>query len=428
MKGRYSMNIFDIANKYIPGGVNSPVRAFKAVDLEPIFIEKSNKAYLYDINGKEYIDYICSWGPLILGHNNEEIRKSVIKACENGLSYGATTKLEVDMAKFICENIKHIDKIRMVNSGTEAVMSAIRLARGYTGKEKVIKFDGCYHGHSDSMLIQAGSGLMTEGIPDSSGVTKNCTIDTISIPYNNLDILEEVFKKYDNNIACVILEPIAANMGVVLPNEKFLNGIRQLCDTYKSLLIFDEVITGFRLGFGGASEYFNITPDLVTYGKIIGAGMPVGAYGGKKDIMDMVAPNGSVYQAGTLSGNPIAMTAGLTQLKILKENEDIYSNVSDMSKYLFENIKDIIKRNNFDCNVNYIGSLGSVFFNKERVYDYVSAKKSDTKKYATYFKNMLDKGIYIAPGQFEAMFISSEHSKDIIDKTLNIIEDSIKKI
>lgn len=422
------MNIFDIANKYIPGGVNSPVRAFKAVDLEPIFIEKSNKAYLYDINGKEYIDYICSWGPLILGHNNEEIRKSVIKACENGLSYGATTKLEVDMAKFICENIKHIDKIRMVNSGTEAVMSAIRLARGYTGKEKVIKFDGCYHGHSDSMLIQAGSGLMTEGIPDSSGVTKNCTIDTISIPYNNLDILEEVFKKYDNNIACVILEPIAANMGVVLPNEKFLNGIRQLCDTYKSLLIFDEVITGFRLGFGGASEYFNITPDLVTYGKIIGAGMPVGAYGGKKDIMDMVAPNGSVYQAGTLSGNPIAMTAGLTQLKILKENEDIYSNVSDMSKYLFENIKDIIKRNNFDCNVNYIGSLGSVFFNKERVYDYVSAKKSDTKKYATYFKNMLDKGIYIAPGQFEAMFISSEHSKDIIDKTLNIIEDSIKKI
>lgn len=422
------MNIFDIANKYIPGGVNSPVRAFKAVDLEPIFIQKANKAYLYDINGKEYIDYICSWGPLILGHNNEEIRKNVIKACENGLSYGATTKLEVDIAQFICENIKHIDKIRMVNSGTEAVMSAIRLARGYTGKEKVIKFDGCYHGHSDSMLIQAGSGLMTEGIPDSSGVTKNCTIDTISIPYNNLDILEEVFKKYDNNIACVILEPIAANMGVVLPNGKFLNGIRQLCDTYKSLLIFDEVITGFRLGFGGASEYFNITPDLVTYGKIIGAGMPVGAYGGKKDIMDMIAPNGSVYQAGTLSGNPIAMTAGLTQLKILKENEDIYSNISDMSKYLFENIKDIIKRNNFDCNVNYIGSLGSVFFNKERVYDYVSAKKSDTKKYATYFKNMLDKGIYIAPGQFEAMFISSEHSKDIIDKTLNIIEDSIKKI
>lgn len=422
------MNIFDIANKYIPGGVNSPVRAFKAVDLEPIFIEKANKAYLYDINGKEYIDYICSWGPLILGHNNEEIRKSVIKACENGLSYGATTKLEVDMAQFICENIKHIDKIRMVNSGTEAVMSAIRLARGYTSKEKVIKFDGCYHGHSDSMLIQAGSGLMTEGIPDSSGVTKNCTIDTISIPYNNLDILEEVFKKYPDNIACVILEPIAANMGVVLPNEKFLNGIRQLCDTYKSLLIFDEVITGFRLGFGGASEHFNIIPDLVTYGKIIGAGMPVGAYGGKKDIMDMIAPNGSVYQAGTLSGNPIAMTAGLTQLKILKENEHIYSNINDTSKYLFENIKDIIKRNNVDCNVNYIGSLGSIFFTKERVYDYISAKKSDIKKYAKYFKNMLDKGIYIAPAQFEAMFISSEHSKDIVDKTLNIIEDSIKKI
>ncbi len=422
------MSIFDIANKYIPGGVNSPVRAFKSVNLEPIFIEKANKAYLYDINGKEYIDYVCSWGPMILGHNNEQIRNNVIKACENGLSYGAATKLEVDMAKFICENVEHIEKIRMVNSGTEAVMSAIRLARGYTGKEKVIKFDGCYHGHSDSMLIQAGSGLMTEGIPDSSGVTKNCTIDTISIPYNNLEILEEVFKKHSDNIACVILEPVGANMGVVLPNDNFLKGIRDLCDTYKSLLIFDEVITGFRLGFGGASQYFNITPDLVTYGKIIGAGMPVGAYGGKKEIMDMIAPNGSVYQAGTLSGNPIAMTAGLTQLKILKENKNIYDNINNMSKYLFENIKDIITRNNIECSVNYIGSLGSIFFTKENVYDYISAKKSDTKKYANYFKNMLDNGIYIAPAQFEAMFISSEHNKDIIDKTLNIIEYSLKNI
>ncbi|WP_317367703.1 glutamate-1-semialdehyde 2,1-aminomutase [uncultured Tyzzerella sp.] len=422
------MSIFDTANKYIPGGVNSPVRAFKAVDLEPIFIEKANKSYLYDINGKEYIDYVCSWGPLILGHNNEEIKQNVIKACENGLSYGTATKLEVDMAQFICENITHIEKIRMVNSGTEAVMSAIRLARGYTGKDKVVKFDGCYHGHSDSMLIQAGSGLMTEGIPDSSGVTKSCTMDTISIPYNNLDILEEVFKKHSYNIACVILEPVAANMGVVLPNDAFLKGLRQLCDTYKSLLIFDEVITGFRLSFGGASEYFGITPDLVTYGKIIGAGMPVGAYGGKKEIMDMVAPNGAVYQAGTLSGNPIAMTAGLTQLKILKENESIYSNINNMSKYLFENLKYIIKRNNFDCTINYIGSLGSIFFTREKVFDYMSAKKSDTKKYAKYFKNMLDKGVYIAPAQFEAIFISNEHNKEIIDKTLNIIEDSIKNI
>ena len=422
------MSIFDIANKYIPGGVNSPVRAFKSVNLEPIFIEKANKAYLYDINGKEYIDYVCSWGPMILGHNNEQIRNNVIKACENGLSYGAATKLEVDMAKFICENVEHIEKIRMVNSGTEAVMSAIRLARGYTGKEKVIKFDGCYHGHSDSMLIQAGSGLMTEGIPDSSGVTKNCTIDTISIPYNNLEMLEEVFKKHSDNIACVILEPVGANMGVVLPNDNFLKGVRELCDTYKSLLIFDEVITGFRLGFGGASEHFNVIPDLVTYGKIIGAGMPVGAYGGKKEIMDMIAPNGAVYQAGTLSGNPIAMTAGLTQLKILKENKNIYDNINNMSKYLFENIKDIIERNNIECSVNYIGSLGSIFFTKENVYDYISAKKSDTKKYANYFKNMLDNGIYIAPAQFEAMFISSEHNKDIIDKTLNIIEYSLKNI
>ncbi len=419
------MSIFEIANKYIPGGVNSPVRAFKAVDLEPIFIDRADKAYLYDINGKEYIDYVCSWGPMILGHNNEEIRKNVIKACEKGLSYGATTKLEVDMAQFICENIEHIDKIRMVNSGTEAVMSAIRLARGYTGKEKVIKFDGCYHGHSDSMLIQAGSGLMTEGIPDSNGVTKNCAIDTISIPYNDLDTLEEVFNKHKDNIACVILEPVAANMGVVLPKDGYLKGIRELCDKHKSLLIFDEVITGFRLCFGGAAKYFNIKPDLVTYGKIIGAGMPVGAYGGKKEIMDMIAPSGSVYQAGTLSGNPIAMTAGLTQLKILKENENIYDDINNISKYFFDNINDIIKRKNLDCSINYIGSLGSLFFTKDKVTDYVLAKKSDTKKYASYFKNMLDKGVYIAPAQFEAMFISKEHNKNIIDKTLNIIEESL---
>lgn len=422
------MNIFKEANKYIPGGVNSPVRAFKAVDLEPIFIEKADKAFLYDINGKQYIDYVCSWGPMILGHNNDDVRKNVIKACENGLSYGAATKLEVDMAKFICENIKHIDKIRMVNSGTEAVMSAIRVARGYTGKDKVIKFDGCYHGHSDSMLIQAGSGLMTEGIPDSSGVTKNCTLDTISIPYNNIDMLQQVFEKHKDNIACVILEPVSANMGVVLPEQNYLKQIRQLCDEYKSVLIFDEVITGFRLGFGGAGEYFGITPDLVTYGKIIGAGMPVGAYGGKKEIMDMIAPNGSVYQAGTLSGNPIAMTAGLTQLKILKENPQIYDNINKNAKYLFENIKQIVEKNGYNYQVNYIGSLGNLFFTEEKVTNYVLAKKADTKLYAKYFKHMVDNGVYIAPAQFEAMFISNAHTLELIDKTLNVIEHSFKKL
>lgn len=422
------MKIFQEANKYIPGGVNSPVRAFKAVDLEPIFIEKADKAFLYDINGKQYIDYVCSWGPMILGHNNDEVRKNVIKACENGLSYGAATKLEVDMAKFICENIKHIDKIRMVNSGTEAVMSAIRVARGYTGKDKVIKFDGCYHGHSDSMLIQAGSGLMTEGIPDSSGVTKNCTLDTISIPYNDIDMLQQVFEKHKDNIACVILEPVSANMGVVLPEQNYLKQIRQLCDEYKSVLIFDEVITGFRLGFGGAGEYFGVTPDLVTYGKIIGAGMPVGAYGGKKEIMDMIAPSGSVYQAGTLSGNPIAMTAGLTQLKILKENPQIYDNINKNAKYLFENIKQIVAKNGYNYQVNYIGSLGNLFFTEEKVTNYVLAKKADTKLYAKYFKHMVDNGVYIAPAQFEAMFISNAHTVDLIDKTLNIIEDSFKFI
>lgn len=421
------MNLFEEAKKYIPGGVNSPVRAFKAVEREPIFIDKGDKAFIYDVDGNEYIDYVCSWGPLILGHNNAKIRESVIKACENGFSYGATTKIEVEMAKFICENIKHIEKIRMVNSGTEAVMSAIRLARGYTKKDKVIKFDGCYHGHSDSMLIQAGSGLMTEGIPDSNGVTKGCTMDTISIPYNDINALEDVFIKNKDNVACVILEPVSANMGVVLPKKDFLKNVRQLCDNYSSLLIFDEVITGFRLCFGGASEYLNIEPDLVTYGKIIGAGMPVGAYGGKAKIMDMVSPNGSVYQAGTLSGNPIAMTAGLTQLKILKEDKFIYTNINEMGEYLFENVKDILKRNNMNYKLNYIGSLGSLFFTNYDVTDYNSAKKSDIKKYTKYFNNMIEKGIYIAPSQFEAMFLSSEHNKQIIDKTLDAIEYSLKK-
>ncbi len=419
------MNIFEKANLYIPGGVNSPVRAFKSVGLEPIFIEKADSAYIYDINGKEYIDYICSWGPMILGHNNKSIREAVIKACENGLSYGAATKLEVDIAEFICENVEAVDKIRMVNSGTEAVMSAIRLARGYTGKDKIIKFDGCYHGHSDSMLIKAGSGLMTDGMPDSSGVAKNCAKDTISLPYNDIKSLEKAFDTYKGEIACVILEPVAANMGVVLPKEDYLQSLRKLCDENNTLLIFDEVITGFRLSFGGASEYFGIKPDLVTYGKIIGAGMPVGAYGGKKEIMDMIAPNGPVYQAGTLSGNPIAMTAGLTQLKILKENKEIYENINNMSKYMFENIKEILKRKNLDYTVNYIGSLGNIFFTNETIYNYEQAKKSDVNKYSIYFKNMLEKGVYIAPSQFEAMFISNAHSKEIVDKTLDIIENSL---
>lgn len=419
------MNIFEKANLYIPGGVNSPVRAFKSVGLEPIFIEKADSAYIYDINGKEYIDYICSWGPMILGHNNKSIREAVIKACENGLSYGAATKLEVDIAEFICENVEAVDKIRMVNSGTESVMSAIRLARGYTGKDKIIKFDGCYHGHSDSMLIKAGSGLMTDGMPDSSGVAKNCAKDTISLPYNDIKSLEKAFDTYKGEIACVILEPVAANMGVVLPKEDYLQSLRKLCDENNTLLIFDEVITGFRLSFGGASEYFGIKPDLVTYGKIIGAGMPVGAYGGKKEIMDMIAPNGPVYQAGTLSGNPIAMTAGLTQLKILKENKEIYENINNMSKYMFENIKEILKRKNLDYTVNYIGSLGNIFFTNETIYNYEQAKKSDVNKYSIYFKNMLEKGVYIAPSQFEAMFISNAHSKEIVDKTLDIIENSL---
>lgn len=414
--------LFEIANKYIPGGVNSPVRAFKAVNCTPIFIKRGNGANLYDIDDKKYIDYVGSFGPLILGHNHIQIKEALIKAAENGLSFGATTEIEVEMAKFICENVKHIEKIRMVNSGTEAVMSAIRVARGYTKKDKVIKFDGCYHGHSDSMLVRAGSGLMTEGIPDSSGVTKGCISDTISIPYNDIIILKETFEKYKNQIACVIIEPVGANMGLVLPYENYLAKIRKLCNENEALLIFDEVITGFRLGFGGACEYFNVTPDITTYGKIIGAGMPVGAYGGKNEIMSIVAPEGEVYQAGTLSGNPIAMNVGLTQLKILKEDENIYKNINKLANIYFGELRNFMKLKDINYTVNNIGSLGCLFFTQDEVTNYTQAKKSNVSEYAKYFKFMVQNGIYIAPSQFETMFFSNAHTEDDICKTLDIVK------
>ena len=373
-----SEDLFERAVKRIPGGVNSPVRAYGAIGMAPRFIERADGCYIYDVDGNKYIDYIDSWGPMILGHNFPAVRESVLKACENGLSFGCATEIEVEMAEFICEHIPHVEMVRMVNSGTEAVMSAIRAARGFTGKDKIIKFAGCYHGHSDALLVSAGSGVMTSGVPDSAGVPKGCTQDTMTAVYNDLDSVRALLEEASDQVAAVIVEAVGANMGVVPPKKGFLEGLRTLCDQYGTLLIFDEVITGFRLAFGGAAEYFGVKPDMVTYGKIIGAGMPVGAYGGRKEIMQMVSPAGPVYQAGTLSGNPIAMAAGLTQLKYLYEHQEVYKELEAKGQKLYGSMEEILKETGSPYQVNHVSSLGSIFFATEEVRDYTSAKASDT--------------------------------------------------
>lgn len=418
-----SKDLFEEALNYIPGGVNSPVRAFGSVGETPRFIKKGNGAYLYDVDENKYIDYVCSWGPMILGHNRPEILESVIKACENGLSFGAATEIEVKMANLICEIVPSIEMVRMVNSGTEAVMSAIRVARGFTGRNKIIKFNGCYHGHSDGLLVKAGSGVMTAGVPDSAGVPKGCTEDTLTADYNDLSSVKELFETQGNEIAGIIVEPVAANMGVVLPEKDFLQGLRDICDKYKALLIFDEVITGFRLAIDGAQGYFGVKPDLTTFGKIIGGGMPVGAYGGRKEVMEVVAPVGNVYQAGTLSGNPVAMAAGYTQLTLLKDHPEYYTQLEQAGEKLFGGIKEILKKKNLPYQVNYAGSLGCVFFTGEPVTDYKTAKTSDTKAFMGYFSHMLSEGIYLAPSQFEAMFLSTAHKEEEILRTLEAVED-----
>lgn len=417
-----SEELFDRAVKVIPGGVNSPVRAYGAIGIAPRFIDRADGCHIYDVDGKEYVDYIDSWGPMILGHNFPEVKESVLKACEKGLSFGCATAIEVEMAEFICDHIPHVDMVRMVNSGTEAVMSAVRVARGFTGKNKVIKFAGCYHGHSDAMLVSAGSGVMTSGVPDSAGVPKGCTEDTMLAVYNDLGSVETLFQQAEGQVAAVIVEAVGANMGVVPPSEGFLQGLRALCDRYHALLIFDEVITGFRLAFGGAAQYFGVTPDLVTYGKIIGAGMPVGAYGGRRDVMELVAPAGKVYQAGTLSGNPVAMAAGLTQLKYLYDHQEIYTELEKKGELLYGGMGKIVKEKGLNYQMNYVGSLGSLFFTGQPVVDYVSAKSSDTVAFAEYFKKMLNMGIHMAPSQFEAMFLSAAHTDEIIMETLDAVK------
>ena len=418
-----SEELFDRAVKVIPGGVNSPVRAYGAIGIAPRFIDRADGCHIYDVDGKEYVDYIDSWGPMILGHNFPEVKESVLKACEKGLSFGCATAIEVEMAEFICDHIPHVDMVRMVNSGTEAVMSAVRVARGFTGKNKIIKFAGCYHGHSDAMLVSAGSGVMTSGVPDSAGVPKGCTEDTMTAVYNDLDSVRALMEQADGQTAAVIVEAVGANMGVVPPKKGFLEGLRKLCDEYGALLIFDEVITGFRLAFGGAAEYFGVTPDLVTYGKIIGAGMPVGAYGGRREIMELVSPVGKVYQAGTLSGNPIAMSAGLTQLKYLYEHQEIYKDLEEKGKRLYGGMEKILAEKNLPYHINHVSSLGSLFFTEQEVVDYTSAKSSDTKAFSEYFKGMLAQGIHMAPSQFEAMFLSVAHTDEIIDQTLEAVRN-----
>lgn len=422
-----SEELFDRAVKVIPGGVNSPVRAYGAIGIAPRFIDRADGCHIYDVDGKEYVDYIDSWGPMILGHNFPEVKESVLKACEKGLSFGCATAIEVEMAEFICAHIPHVDMVRMVNSGTEAVMSAVRVARGFTGKNKIIKFAGCYHGHSDAMLVSAGSGVMTSGVPDSAGVPKGCTEDTMTAVYNDLDSVRALMEQADGQTAAVIVEAVGANMGVVPPKKGFLEGLRKLCDEYGALLIFDEVITGFRLAFGGAAEYFGVTPDLVTYGKIIGAGMPVGAYGGRREIMELVSPVGKVYQAGTLSGNPIAMAAGLTQLKYLYEYQEIYKDLEEKGKRLYGGMEKILAEKNLPYHINHVSSLGSLFFTEQEVVDYTSAKSSDTKAFSEYFKGMLAQGIHMAPSQFEAMFLSVAHTDEIIDQTLEAVRNYFTK-
>lgn len=418
MKEEKSKALFEEAKIWMPGGVNSPVRAYGSVGRIPRFISSAKGSKIVDADGNEYIDYVCSWGPGILGHAYPSVIEALQKACQDGLSFGAPTEKEVILAKLIHEMMPAMEMMRLVSSGTEAVMSAIRVARGYTGRDKIIKFKGCYHGHSDGLLVKAGSAALTTAVPDSAGVPADYTKNTLVAIYNNEASVEKIFEANKGQIAAVVIEPVAANMGVVLPGDGFLSFLRRITRENGALLIFDEVITGFRLGPGGASEYYGVCPDLITLGKIVGGGMPIGAYGGKREIMEMVSPLGPVYQAGTLSGNPIATTAGIETLTVLKNHPEIYGELEQKGRKLADTMREVWKGRAF---VNQIGSLMSVFFTNEEVTDYESAVKADTKQYADYFSYMLEKGIYLAPSQFEAMFLSAAHSHEDIERTCEAV-------
>ena len=421
-----SSALFEEAKKYIPGGVNSPVRAFKSVGGVPIFMKSAKGAYLIDADDRTYIDYINSWGPAILGHTHPEVLEAVQEQAENGFSYGTPTELETEIASLIVKNVPNIDQIRMVSSGTEACMSAIRLARGYTEREKIIKFEGCYHGHSDSFLIEAGSGAATFGNPNSPGVTRGTAKDTLLVGYNDLEKVKFIFEQNKNEIAGVIIEPIAGNMGCVLPENNFLQELRKLCDENGTLLIFDEVMTGFRQAFGGAQERLGVKADLVTYGKVIGGGMPVGAFAGRNEIMDCLAPKGSVYQAGTLSGNPLAMRAGLTTLQIIQRDVDFYKNIDKTTETLSQEIEKIFAEKGLQNVINRQGSMMSIFFGVEKVSNFEDAKKANHKQFNEFFHYLLSNGIYLPPSGYETWFISSAIKQTEIDKTLEVIRNWMK--
>ncbi|RKO67091.1 glutamate-1-semialdehyde 2,1-aminomutase [Desulfofundulus salinus] len=412
-----SKELFAQARRYMPGGVNSPVRAFKAVGGQPLFIARGKGALIYDVDGNEYIDYVGSWGPLILGHRHPEVTAALQECLEIGTSFGAPTELEIELARAIVEALPAVEMVRLVNSGTEATMSALRLARAYTGRNKIVKFEGCYHGHADFLLIKAGSGALTLGVPSSPGVPASTAADTIAAPYNDLDTLEAIFAREGEDIAAVIVEPVAGNMGVVPPREGFLEGLREITRRYGALLIFDEVITGFRLSYGGAQALYNIDPDLTCLGKIIGGGLPVGAYGGKRHIMEQVAPEGPVYQAGTLSGNPLAVTAGLATLKVLKR-PGTYEELERKSALLARGLAEAAGEAGLVLSFNRVGSMLCTFFTETPVVDYATACTADTRRFAAFFQSMLEQGIYLAPSQFEAAFVSLAHTDDQIQRTV----------
>ena len=413
-----STALFSRAQAVIPGGVNSPVRAFKGVGGTPVFIQKAQGAYIYDTDDKQYIDYVGSWGPMILGHNHSTILNAVLKAASNGLSFGAPTPSEIDLAELVCEIVPSIEMVRMVSSGTEATMTAIRLARGYTGRYKILKFEGCYHGHSDSLLVKAGSGALTLGQPSSPGVPEDFAKHTLTAEYNNLDSVKKHFAEFPDSIACMIIEPVAGNMNCILPKTGFLQGLRELCNQYGALLIIDEVMTGFRVALAGAQSYYGVTPDLTTLGKVIGGGMPVGAVGGKKAVMEYLAPTGPVYQAGTLSGNPIAMAAGLACLTELKKSGN-EQQLAEKTEKLCLGLKALAEKHHIPFVVNYVGGMFGIFFTEQKeVTSYAEVMKCDTEKFKVFFHKMLDLGVYLAPSAFEAGFMSLAHTDEDIAKTL----------